>query len=293
MAETFLDSDLLAKLEQLQIATRRISTGNMRGERRSKRRGFSSDFADYRNYVSGDDTRYLDWKIYARLEKLYLKLFLEEEDLQIHVILDCSSSMNFGSPNKLNYAKRLAAAISYISLCKMDSVNVYGFAGGLDQIWGAKRGKFNAKSLFEFLDNLKVSNETALESSLNLFSQQTKGKGVVILLSDFYDFNGYEPALKNLFGRNFDVYVMHLLSPEELHPELKGDIRLVDSELGFATDISVGKKLLTSYEKTLDAFCGGLKDYVNKRGGNYSLVSTDLPFEKMVLDVLCRKGLIR
>ena len=280
-------------ITMLQVLTRKISSGNMRGERRSRRRGYSTDFADYRNYAFGDDTRYLDWKIFARLEKLYLKLFLEEEDLQLHLILDASASMDFGDPNKFLYARRLAAALGYISLCSMDSVHVHTFNNGLQQTWGPKRGKVNGMSLFDFLQNQKAADQTSLADSLNTFSQKVKRKGVVVLISDFYDFDGYEEGLRKLFGRNFDVFVLHLLSPEEIKPDLKGDVRLMDVEFDISTDISVGNSLMKLYDQTLNTFCMDIKDYVMSRGGYYLLVNTELPFEKLVLDVLCRKGLVR
>ncbi len=293
MAEPLLSSELMTRLEQLQVISRRMATGRMRGERRSRRRGHSTDFADYRNYVAGDDIRHLDWKIYARLERLYLKLFLEEEDLQVFIMIDTSPSMDFGEPNKLHYAKQVAAALGYISLCKMDSVTVQCFSEGLLEKWGPKRGKATGGAYFDFLQNVKIGTQTSLFESMRLFSQTGRGKGIVVVLSDFYDFSGYEDGLRFLFGRDFEVFAIHLLSPEEMKPDLKGDIRLVDMEFEYTTDISVGKQLLKLYDKTLNTFCNGLKSFIMNRGGFYMLTSTELPFDRLVLDVLCRRGLLR
>ena len=288
-----LSPDMLRRLEQLQVISRRMATGRMRGERRSKKRGLSTDFADYRNYVAGDDTRYLDWNIYARLEKLFLKLFLEEEDLQVSILIDTSVSMDYGDPNKLWYAKQVTAALSYTCLCKMDSVSVHCFGDGIEASWGPKRGKQNALRLFDFLEQAGPHPKTDFTKAMRFFSQSTKNRGIVILISDFYDFQGYEEGMRMLFGRNFEVFALHLLSPTELEPDLTGDVKLVDSEYGFATDVSLGKNLLDSYKQTLNAFSGGLRNYIQSRGGYYMLSSTELPFDRLVLDVMCRKGLLQ
>ncbi len=293
MAQRLLDPEMMSRLEQLQIVSRKMATGRMRGERRSKQRGYSTDFADYRNYVVGDDTRYLDWKIFARLEKLYIKLFHEEEDLQVFILLDISSSMDFGEPDKLFYGKQVAAAIAYLCLCKMDSVTVHCFGDGLEQKWGPKRGKPMAMQLFSFLENVTPSDRTDFSAAMRKFAQTTRQKGIVILISDFYDFGGYEEGLRMLFGENFEVFALQVLSPEELKPSLQGDVKLVDKEFDFVTDVSLGKSLLTMYDRTLKTFCNGLRSYVLARNGYYLLASTELGYDRLVLDVLCRKGLLQ
>lgn len=293
MSEQLLNAETLRSLEQLTITSRRLSSGRMRGERRSRRRGASSDFADYRNYVAGDDLRFLDWKIYGRLERLFIKLFLEEEDLRVHILLDTSPSMAFGEPEKLLYAKRVAAALGYISLARMDSLRVLAFGDGLTDAYGPKRGKGNRAGYFSFLSGLEPSTGTNLHTSFKAFAAAHPNRGVAVVISDFYDFDGYEEAFRQLFARNFEVLAIHVLSPAELKPAHQGDIRLVDTEFGLTTDISVGKRLLNTYQRTLGAFSDGLKDYVVGRGGHYLLVSTATPFERLVLDVLRRRGFVR
>lgn len=290
--EPLIDSDLLRRLEQLTLLSRKMSTARMKGERRGRQRGTSTDFADYRNYVHGDDLRHLDWKIYARLERLFLKLFLEEENLQVHILIDTSESMRFGEPEKQRYAQQVAAAIGYITLCKMDNLNVHTFGQGIVESFGPKRGKNNAHSYFHFLENLRPTERTSLTQSLNHFARSIRGKGLVILISDFYDMDGYESGLRLLFGRDFEVYGIHVLSPQELKPELEGDLQLVDIELGATTDVSMGKNILEVYERSLQTFCADLRQFIVSRGGTYLLSSTDLPFDKLVLDVLARRGLV-
>lgn len=294
MARTkLIDEDTLRQLERLTLVSRKLSTGHLRGERRSRRHGQSVDFADYRNYVTGDDLRFLDWKIYARLERLFLKLFLEEEDLRVYILLDCSRSMVFGEPEKLLYAKRVAAALGYICMSRMDSLSVYPFAGRMLERFGPRRGKVNGAAYFDFLEKVEPGGETGMGRVLRDFARSIRAKGLVILLSDFLDFGGYEDGLGDLFGRGFEVVAMHLLSPEELQPDLVGDVRLVDCENGRHTDVSVGRHLLDTYQATLEAFCEGLRQHIIRRGGHYLLCSTEVPFDRLVLNVLMRRGLIQ
>jgi len=293
MAESWLDQETMHRLEQLSLVSRKISTGRQKGERRSRRRGSSTDFADYRNYVPGDDLRFLDWKIYGRLERLFLKLFLEEEDLRVNILIDTSPSMVFGEPEKLRYAKHVAAALGYVCLSRMDSLTVKAFGDSLHHSFGPKRGKVNSGAYFDFLTNLKPAERTSLLKSFRSFAWTSGKRGLIVVISDFYDFQGYEEAFRQLFGGNFEVLVLHVLSPQEVKPDFQGDIRLVDCEFDVTTDVSMGGTVLDLYGRTLAAFCKGMKDYVIGRGGYYLLTTTDSPFERLVLDVLRRRGIIR
>ena len=293
VTEQLLDQDTIRRLEQLALVSRKISTGRLRGERRSRRRGVSNDFADYRNYVAGDDLRFLDWKIYGRLERLFIKLFLEEEDLRVNVLIDASASMQFGEPEKFLYAKRVAAALGYICLSRMDSLTVMSFGNGLRESFGPKRGIVNSRAYFEFHANLEVGDDTSLLASLRAFSQSTRGRGLTIVISDFYDFNGYEAAFRQLFAADHEVLAVHTLSPQELKPDYQGDIRLQDCEFDVSTDVSMGKNVSDLYESTLAAFCNGMKNHVIGHGGYYLTVSTATPFERLVLDLLRRRGIVR
>lgn len=295
MANALIDQEMLRRLEQLSMVSRKVSTGRMKGERRSRRRGSSTDFADYRTYVAGDDLRFLDWKIYGRLERLFLKLFLEEEDLRVNLLIDASPSMQFGEPEKWLYARQVAAALGYLCMAKMDSLTVRTFGDGLQKSYGPKRGKVHSASFFHFLESLEAveGGTTSLLKSFRSFAWTGGRRGMAVVISDFYDFAGYEEALRQLFGCDFEVLVIHVLSPQELKPDYQGDIRLMDCEFGIATDVSMGNSILSVYQKTLAAFCGGIKDYTVSRGGHYLLVSTGDPFERLVLDVLRRRGIIR
>jgi uncharacterized protein (DUF58 family) len=293
MSETLLSSGTLRRLEQLALVSRKLSTARQKGERRSRRRGTSTDFADWRNYVAGDDIRFLDWKLYGRLERLFTKLFLEEEDLRVTILVDVSASMGFGVPTKLDYARHVAAALGYVCLARTDSLCVRTFGEGLKASYGPRRGKANAASLLRFLADLETARGTGLARSFRSFAGGTRVRGMVVVLSDFYDFDGYEEAFRSLFGGNFEVLAVHILSPEELKPAHQGDVRFVDAEAEVTADVSMGRQAHEAYARTLSAFCGGMKSYITGRGGHYLLTSTETPFDRFVLDVLRRKGIVR
>lgn len=283
----------MAKLDQLALVSRKIFSGKMRGERLTKRRGESVEFADYRNYVVGDDLRFLDWNIFARLDTLFLKLFLEEEDLHVSVMLDISKSMDWGRPNKGHYAKQIAAAIAYIGLVNYDRVSIYAYSDGLQYELAGVRGRRLMFKVIEFLDNLEFGGASNLPLAGKQFAIRHGQPGVVLLLSDFYEKAGYEEGLKFLLGRNYDIYAMQLLSPEELEPELVGDLRLVDIEDDDHAEVTVSRALINRYKNNLNAYCGELKEYCTRRGIRYMFSSTKVPFDQVVLGYFRQRGLIK
>src|SRR3954447_1543759 len=222
-----LDPQFLARLEQLELVSRKIFLGRMKGERRSKRKGQSVEFADYRNYVVGDDLRFLDWNLYARLDRLFIRLFMEEEDLHFYILLDNSLSMDFGTPSKLRYAKQVAAALGFIGLVNMDRVVVEAFNDRLVQSLPPARGRRSLWRLLDFLQKIEPAGPSDLRRALRTFSLKCSGKGIVVLLSDLMDKGGYEDALRYLVARQLNIYVIQVLSQEEIDPEVVGDLRLV------------------------------------------------------------------
>jgi uncharacterized protein (DUF58 family) len=291
--QQLLSNEFIARLEQLELVSRKIFVGRMKGERKSKRRGQSVEFMDYRNYVVGDDLRFLDWNIYGRLDKLFIKLFLEEEDLHFYVLVDNSVSMDFGNPTKLLYAKQIAAALSFIGLINHDRVMVETFNDKLDQKIGPVRGRTQFWRVMDFLIKLEPHGGSHLADSTKTFAIQNTGKGIVVFLSDFMDKGGYEDALRYLVARNMDIYAIQILSKEEVDPELAGDLRLVDSEDDDIADITVSAPLLKRYKQNLEAFCGGLKDWCAKRSISYIFTTNERPFDQLVLNYLRRRGLVR
>src|SRR5207248_11295286 len=225
---SLLGPKFLARLEQLELVSRKIFLGRLKGERRSKRKGQSVEFADYRNYVVGDDLRFLDWNLYARLDRLFIRLFMEEEDLHVYILLDNSLSMDFGAPTKLHYVKQVAAALGFIGLVNMDRVVIEAFNDRLTQSLPPVRGRRSLWRLLDFLKKLEPAGPSDLKRALRSFSIKCSGKGIVILLSDLMDKAGYEDALRYLVARQLDIYVVHVLSQEEIDPEIVGDLKLVD-----------------------------------------------------------------
>ncbi len=291
--QSILPPDLMAQLERLELVTRKIFRGRMKGERRSKRKGQSVEFADYRNYVAGDDLRSLDWNLYARLDKLIVKLFLEEEDLHFYTLIDASPSMGFGNPTKLDYAKQLAAALGFIGLIRSDRVVIETLGQKVHERSPVLRGRKSMWRMVDYLAGIEANQTASLSEGVKRFCLRNHGKGIVVLISDLMDKEGYEPALRYLMAQRIDVYVIHVLSQEEIDPDVKGDLRLVDCEDADIAEITVSAPLLARYKKTLDQFTRGAQEFCNRRGMNYLLAHNQLPVKDLMSNYLRRRGLVR
>lgn len=291
--QPLLDPQFLARLEQLELVSRKIFLGRMKGERRSKKKGQSVEFADYRNYVVGDDLRFLDWNLYARLDRLFLRLFMEEEDLHFYILIDNSLSMDFGTPTKLHYAKQLAAALGFIGLVNLDRVVVEAFNDRLTQSMPAARGRRSLWRLMDFLQKIEPAGPSNLRQALRTFSLRSSGKGIVVLLSDMMDKSGYEDALRYLIARQLDIYVIQILSQEEIEPEVVGDLRLVDIEDDDVAEITVSGPLLKRYKQNLAAYRAALHEFCTRRGVTCLFTSNQVPFDRLVLTYLRQRGLVR
>lgn len=288
-----LTPDLMAQLERLELVTRKVFRGRMKGERRSKRKGQSVEFADFRSYVPGDDLRSLDWNLYARLDKLIIKLFLEEEDLHFFTLIDASLSMDFGTPTKLAYAKQLAAALGFVGLIRTDRVRIETLGQSVRNAGPVLRGRRSVWRMLDYLEGIQAGETISLADGVKNFCIRNAGKGVVVLISDLMDKNGYEAALRYLVSQQMDVYVIQVLSQEEIDPDVKGDLRLVDCEDEDIAEITVSAPLLSRYKATLNAFVGGAQDYCSKRGMNYLLANNQTPVKDLISNYLRRRGLVR
>lgn len=288
-----LTPEFLAQLERLELVSRKIFRGRLKGERRSKRKGQSVEFADYRNYVPGDDLRFIDWNIYARLDRLFLKMFLEEEDLHFYTLLDTSGSMGFGDPTKLEYGKRVAAALGFVGLINSDRVRIETLAQAAREPGPVFRGRASLWRMLAYLESFEPNGPTTLKEGIKNFCLRNRGKGIVVVITDLMDKQGYEDAFRYLVAQQMDVYVVHVLAAEELKPELRGDLQLVDCEDEDRAEVTVSAPLLKRYEQTLNAFIGGAKDFCARRGMNYLLASNELPFDQLVTSYLRKRGLVR
>ena len=288
-----LTPDLLAQLERMELVSRKIFRGRMKGERRSKRKGQSVEFADFRNYVPGDDLRFIDWNLYARLDRLFLKLFLEEEDLHFYALVDCSTSMDFGDPTKLHYAKQLAAALGFVGLCRADRVRIESLGQTLKQPGPVLRGRQSLWRMVEYLHGIQAVEAVPLAEGIKNFCLRNSGKGILLLISDLMDKEGYETAFRYLLAQQMDVYVIHVFSPEELDPDVKGDLRLIDCEDGDHAEITVSRPLLDRYKRTVATFVDSAREFCTRRGMSYLLTNTNLPVEQLVASYLRQRGLVR
>jgi uncharacterized protein (DUF58 family) len=291
-SDLLLEPSFMARLDQLDVMSRKLLAGKMKGERRSKRRGQSVEFADYRNYVIGDDLRFVDWNIYARLDRLFLKLFLEEEDLSLYVLLDVSKSCDYGEPSKASYLKKVAASLAYIGLVNYNRVNVIAMSDGIVAETGALRGRKRVPQMLSFVQNLQPAGPSHFTAACRRFALQHRQKGVCVMLSDFFVKEGFEAGLRYVAGGKYDLFGVQVLSPQEINPELQGDLKLRDMEDDDLAEVSITQPLLKQYKANLNSYCLSLKDYLTRRGGTYLFSSTAVPFDTLVLNYLRERGLL-
>jgi uncharacterized protein (DUF58 family) len=290
-ADVLFDEGFLRRLEQLELASRRLTAGRMKGERRSVRRGQSVEFADYRNYAAGDDLRQLDWNVYARLERLFIKLFVEEEDVTVHVLVDASRSMDFGEPNKLTFARRAAGALAYLGLAHLDRVSVAFLGEGRAVTLRPLRGKARVFEVFKFLSEPRPERLTGLAAAARDYAGRLRGRGPLILVSDLLD-PGYLDALRDLAGTRCQLSVLHVLAPEELDPEVPPDARLVDNETGQGIEVTGDDDLVDRYRTRLGEWQDEIATFCARRGGAYVSVPSDLDLADLLFDVLRRRRVI-
>lgn len=288
-----LKTDFIARLEQMDIMSHRPSIGRMKGDKRSKRRGSSVEFADYRDYTPGDDPRFIDWNVYSRLGRLFVKLFVEEEDLFVFLLVDSSRSMGYGNPDKWLYARKLAAAIGVIALCGQNRVGVRLLGDNPDAVFPVSRGRPNIWRLMDFLEAAECRGETSLTAHIDRFTLSVKQSGIVVLLSDMLDPAGWERCLQQLSQRRFETSVIQVLAPQEVSPTVRGDLKLVDMENRQFTEISTSGALLALYEKNLKQFCNDIREECIRYGMPYWRVVTDQSLESVLVRDLQQIGLVK
>ena len=288
---SLLSADLLRRLEQFQLIAARRAKSAAKGERRSRARGQSVEFADHRNYVPGDDFRYLDWNLYGRLDRLFLKLYEEERELPVRVFLDASESMNFGTPRKIDFAKQIAAAVGYVALCGFDRVSVNVFPEAPEQnvyrgALRAVRGRKSSLTFFQNLNQVQPKGTADFNQSLRRGALEARQAGLAIVLSDFLDPQGYVSGLTALVGRGFHVNAVQILAPEEMNPDTYGDLKLIDSETGTVQEVTFGKYRLATYQQTVRNYCQRLKEYCQARGVSFFTTTSDASLDKLLLKQL-------
>jgi uncharacterized protein (DUF58 family) len=302
MTTPLLDGTLARRLERLTLVTRRRLAGRGQGDRRSLRKGSSLEFADYRHYVPGDDPSRVDWNIYGRTGALFLRVYEEEEVLDVHIILDASRSMDWGDPNKLRHAQRIAAALGYVALNSSNRLFVWPLSATAPS-FGPAWGRGRAAPLLVFLDEVKPSQTATppvlalgppappdLERALGSYT--SRAAGLVVFISDLLS-PTWEGALKRLVSRPGDLVLLHTLSPQELHPTLGGDVRLIDRETGASLPVTLNSDALRLYGQRLDQWRRGVEAFCKRHGITYVPVDTAMPVETLLFDTFRRRGVVR
>jgi uncharacterized protein (DUF58 family) len=291
------DEATLRKLEQLTLVAEQVRVGVMKGDRRSRKRGSSIEFADYRNYVRGDDLRRLDWNIYARLERPFIKLLEEEEDLAVHILVDASASMDWPAASeyhKLRYALHLAGALGHVALSAGDQLTVSlltGTGSGV-QSWGPIRGNQNSLQFFHFLEAAGAGGVTDIDRSLRQYAVRSARPGLLFLLSDLLSPSGYGDGLTALLARGYEATIIHLLSPDEVEPTLTGDLKLVDVETTAESEITLDPTTLQAYRSRLQAWQQEIAAFCAARGVHYLPVITSLRWDQLVLQTMRAQRLL-
>ena len=294
--DELLGSHLMASLDKLDVVARKIFSGKTQGERKSRRRGSSVEFADYRQYTSGDDLRFIDWNVYARLDRLFMKIFLEEEELTLGIAIDASSSMEYGNPNKFDFARRLAMALGYIALSNHNKVSLFGFNNDGVQRLTNLRGKRRTRDMGQWLIDLIPNGGTSFVDACKVISTSRQGRGVLVVLSDCLEEDGMKQGFTYLVGGGWDVFVIQSLSPEEVSPleaGLEGDLRLEDSETGEECEITATAPLIEHYKRRLNLYCDSVREQCTRIGIGSIRVSTDVDMEQLIVEYLRGRGLLR
>lgn len=314
--DELLNSAMIAKISRLDLTSRKIFAGKLKGERRSKKRGESVEFADHRPYAVGDDLRHIDWNIFGRLDRLFLKLFLEEEDLSLHIVIDASESADCGEPGKFLYAQQFTMALGYVGLVNLNRVAVTAIGGRIESGNGEGgnpdgmptpgqdaaptlhtirdlRGRRRTHDLARFICSLRPGGGSNFPGHAKRIALARRGRGVMVVISDFFMKEGYEDGLRLLVGRGYDLFAIQCLSPQEVEPDIAGDLRLVDVEDGDRAEVTISAPLLKKYKKNLAAYCGGLREFCARREITALTVRTDTPVDVLLLDYLRRRGLVR
>jgi len=292
--DALFDEQFLRKLEYLHLISRKTFTGALHAQRRTRTVGAGIEFADHRRYCLGDDFRYIDWNVYGRMDKLLLRLFEEEEDLTIYLLLDTSRSMLAGTPPKLHYAMQVVAALCYIGLANLDRVAIIPFSDQLHERLPPARGKGRIFTVFDFLRRAPAGGRTQMGDCLTQFVHEHKRRGLAVVVSDFYDPSGFEAGLNALHYHRFEPFVLQVVDRDEATPQLvHGDLTLIDCETGEEREVTVSRALLARYAAEHARYCDELRQYCTQRAFPYFRTHTAVPFDELILTIFRRGGFLR
>jgi len=290
----FFDSQFLNQLEKLAILSRQMVAGQMQGERRSPKKGQSVEFSDFRPYTLGDDFRKIDWNAYARLEKFFIKLFVEEEDITVYFLIDTSASMDWGNPNKFDYSIRAAAALGYISLVGLDRTTAYALGQTKPHLkhFAPHRGKQQAHKFFSYLEELKPAKGINFVKEIIAFRTLAKQPGPLIFITDMYN-PEWKEALSTLSNGKFEITLLHVLTPDEINPDFTGDIKLQDTETNEEVEITADYDLIQKYKTNMVNWKNEIELFCSQRGIHYIPLETTLPLQELLFSVLRRQTVLK
>ncbi len=289
---TLLSNSALDRLRRLRICPAGKRTSRSRGEHLSGKGGTSTEFCDYRDYVSGDDTRFVDWNIFARLNRPYLKQFHKEEERNVVLLIDASASMKSGG--KLELAKSLAAAFGIMGLLNNERVSAYASHQATDapDRLPPCRGRMNLRKLFQFIEGVEGRGDAPLDRAIESLLRHHSGRGVCVIVSDFLTFGDLKRSFNILYAAGLEPFGIQILSPQEIEPDITTDLRLVDSETEDTLDISSSADLFALYQEYRQGLENDLTLLCQRRQGRFMSVSSTTPVETILFDQLRRKGWI-
>lgn len=290
------DDEFLRQLELLQVVARRIISGRQRAERKTKKVGSGLEFADHREYSPGDDIRNVDWGVLARLNQTLIRLYEEDEDLPLRLVVDVSDSMQTRGGGKLRFAQKIAAALAYVGLSNLDRVGVVTMSGKVHETLPAVRGKGRIFRVFDFMRQSTRGGPTDIAAGCKRVAAQANQPGVTVVLSDFYDLEGAFDGLNLLRFQKHEPVCIQVLDPLEADPRqtaLRGDVTLVDCEGAGRRDVTVSPDLLKKYAEAHERFRATLESKCRSRGIPYFRADIDQPFDELVLKIFRRGGVLR
>jgi uncharacterized protein (DUF58 family) len=282
-------------LEAVSLAGRRIPSGRAAGQWRSRTSGSSVEFSDYRTYAPGDEFRRIDWNAYARLERLFVRLYRAEEDLALSVVLDASASMGWGKPSKARLAAQLAGALTFIALQSGDRVDLTTCRGGaIAQRLTNLRGEGAAWTAWRALEQLEADGETDLNAALGVCARHLRGAGMTVVISDLFSPSGYQAGVDALLSRRQDVLLLHVLAPDELQPpaDLLGEWRLTDAEPAVPLEATITPGVVRAYRRLLQTYMAEANDFCRRRGITYVQVSSAVSLTEIVLRTFRTLGVV-
>ena len=293
--DDLFDAAFLGRVEQLALLARRMATGGARANRRSKVVGSGIEFADHRGYSPGDDLRNVDWRLFARTERLNLKLFEEEEDLAVYFLLDSSTSMTLtadGQRTPLDRALQVSAALAYIALSNLDRVAVIPFGERVVAPMRPVRGRGQFFTLLRALSRLPPGGQTDIQAAFSGWLRTAPRPGLAVILSDFFDAKGLGTALRLLAYRGFEPMVLQLVDRSLLEADVQGDLAIVDCETGQVREIVLTPRLLADYRVAFEALGHDVQRAASEVAARYLQVDVSVPFDEVVMRIFRAGGFL-